>query len=326
MKRRSSAAPRLAAVAARGFTLIEVLVALVIVALGMSALLETLSASANNISALRVKTVAEWIAMNQIANTRLALTAPSIGITDGDVHNCGNADWHWQQRVAAIDAVPGLLSITVSVRRTGTAGTRDGSPGHSSSAGDSAGTASAAGGLGASSLGASAGLGANSALIGIGCTTTTGPGSALGDSGALGAGAATGLGAGSASGGNSADTGAFAGPSDSIGPSGGIGPGAASGTGTSIGNPAAPAAAGAGGTAAGSSGGGSLAALPSAAGKGQNWLITLTGFRGNSLGAAVGESPDWKGSAFAGQGGANGIPNGSGGVTTAPPQAGVLTP
>jgi general secretion pathway protein I len=102
---------------ARGFTLIEVLVALVIVAFGMGAVLAALSSSADNIAALREKTLAEWIALNQIADTRLNPSAPRPGSTEGDVKGFGNSDWHWRQDVIAIEAVPGLLEVAVRVRR-----------------------------------------------------------------------------------------------------------------------------------------------------------------------------------------------------------------
>jgi general secretion pathway protein I len=102
---------------AGGFTLIEVLVALMIVALGMGAVLSALSSSAFNVSALRDKTLAQWIALNQIADTRLSLQVPASGTTQGDIRNFGNGDWHWQQDVIALTQIPGLLQITVSVRR-----------------------------------------------------------------------------------------------------------------------------------------------------------------------------------------------------------------
>jgi general secretion pathway protein I len=109
--------PPRSAAAARGFTLIEVLVALVIVAFGVGAVLAALSSSAVNVSALREKTLAQWVALNRIADVRLNLQAPQTGTTEGDVKNFANGDWHWQQIVTAMDQIPGLLQITVKVRR-----------------------------------------------------------------------------------------------------------------------------------------------------------------------------------------------------------------
>ena len=59
--------------------------------------------------------------MNQLALARLGRNAPNAGTTQGDVANCANGNWHWQQQVTPVDAIPGLLSITVSVQRTGDA-------------------------------------------------------------------------------------------------------------------------------------------------------------------------------------------------------------
>jgi general secretion pathway protein I len=101
----------------RGFTLIEVLVALVIVAFGMGAVLAALTASADNIVALREKTLAEWVALNQVADARLNLNIPQPGVTEGDVKGFGNADWHWRQDIVAVDAIPGMIEIAVRVKR-----------------------------------------------------------------------------------------------------------------------------------------------------------------------------------------------------------------
>ena len=111
-----SRSPRIASLA-RGFTLIEVLVALVIVAFGVGAVLAALSSSAVNVGALREKTLAQWVALNRIADVRLNLQAPQTGTTEGDVKNFANGDWHWQQIVTAMDQIPGLMQITVKVRR-----------------------------------------------------------------------------------------------------------------------------------------------------------------------------------------------------------------
>lgn len=100
-----------------GFTLIEVLVALVIVAVGMSALMGALSSSAKTVTYMQDKTFAEWVALNQIANVRIVLQKgqiPATGNTTGDI-DFANRSWHWRQEV--IDSqVPGIRRIDVKVR------------------------------------------------------------------------------------------------------------------------------------------------------------------------------------------------------------------
>jgi general secretion pathway protein I len=98
----------------RGFTLIEVLVALAIVAIGMAAVMGALTSSANTISYLRDKTFAQWVALNQIANLRLSGQQPPTGTSDGDTDFAGRS-WHWRQEVVATQ-VPGVERIDISVR------------------------------------------------------------------------------------------------------------------------------------------------------------------------------------------------------------------
>jgi general secretion pathway protein I len=99
---------------ARGFTLIEVLVALAIVTVGMAALLATLTSSAGTVTYLRDKTFANWVALNQIALARLSGQLPAPGKTDGDV-DFGGRKWHWRQEVTPTQ-VPGMVRMDVSVR------------------------------------------------------------------------------------------------------------------------------------------------------------------------------------------------------------------
>jgi general secretion pathway protein I len=119
--------------AARGFTLIEVLVALVIVAFGMGAVLAALNSSATNLAAMREKTLAQWVALNRIADVRLNLQPPQTGTTEGDVKNFANGDWHWQQIVTNLQEIPGLAQVTVKVRRTGVSSSSGSSIGSGSS-------------------------------------------------------------------------------------------------------------------------------------------------------------------------------------------------
>jgi general secretion pathway protein I len=97
-----------------GFTLIEVLVALVIVGLGMAALLGTLNSAANTVGYLQDKTLAEWIALNQVSKVRLASSVPSKGDSDGEVDYAGRK-WKWKQTIDEMP-IPGVLSIVVKVR------------------------------------------------------------------------------------------------------------------------------------------------------------------------------------------------------------------
>lgn len=99
---------------ARGFTLIEVLVALAIVAIGMAAVLGTLTSSANTISYLRDKTFAQWVALNQIATLRISGQMTPVGNSDGNVDFAGRS-WHWRREVIATQ-VPGVVRIDVKVR------------------------------------------------------------------------------------------------------------------------------------------------------------------------------------------------------------------
>ena len=98
----------------RGFTLVEVLVALVLVALGMAALLTALNSAATSTGYLRDKAFAHWVATNRLIETRLATNPPQNGSTDG-VIEFGNQKWRWLQVVAATE-VPGIRRIDVSVR------------------------------------------------------------------------------------------------------------------------------------------------------------------------------------------------------------------
>jgi general secretion pathway protein I len=100
-----------------GFTLIEVLVALVIVAVGMGVLMSTLTSSAKTVVYLQDKTFAEWIALNQITLLRLQLQKgqlPPATSTNGDIDYAGRS-WHWRQDVKASE-VPGISRIDFKVR------------------------------------------------------------------------------------------------------------------------------------------------------------------------------------------------------------------
>ena len=100
--------------AARGFTLIEVLAALVIVALGMLGVIEAVTQAARNGTYLRDKTLAHWVAMNRLTEVRLQKTAPSIDKSSDEVEMAGRR-WKWTMNVTQTP-VESIRRIDISVR------------------------------------------------------------------------------------------------------------------------------------------------------------------------------------------------------------------
>lgn len=100
----------------RAFTLVEVLVALIIVALGMGAALKALTSAADNTARLREKTFAAWVALNQLATERLGTGLNTTATKEGEV-DFADSRWHWQQTIEDMQ-VPGLKRITVRVRHS----------------------------------------------------------------------------------------------------------------------------------------------------------------------------------------------------------------
>lgn len=99
----------------RGFTLVEVVVALAVVAIGMFAVFKTIGDTANNVAYLRDRTIAAWVADNRIAEIRLTGQMPSVDRTEGEVEMAGRR-WRWVTQVAQTQ-VSGLRRIDVTVRR-----------------------------------------------------------------------------------------------------------------------------------------------------------------------------------------------------------------
>ena len=96
-----------------GFTLIEVLVALVVATLGLLAITLTTITSSRNANALRERTLAHWVAMNVASELRLAGEFPAIGVRDGDAEFAGT-DWRWEADVEGTD-VEGLRRVEIRV-------------------------------------------------------------------------------------------------------------------------------------------------------------------------------------------------------------------
>jgi general secretion pathway protein I len=80
-----------------GFTLVEVLVALVVVALGLTALMVAVNGTARTSGFLRDKSLAQWIALNRLSEVRLNVTKFGQNTDTGEL-DFGSRKWHYDTR------------------------------------------------------------------------------------------------------------------------------------------------------------------------------------------------------------------------------------
>jgi general secretion pathway protein I len=97
-----------------GFTLIEVMVALVIVAFGMMAVHTMLNSYVAASVYTEQKTLASWIATNKLTELSISPTWPSLGDSDEDVEFAGR-QWRCEIEVSETP-VMNLRRVDVSVR------------------------------------------------------------------------------------------------------------------------------------------------------------------------------------------------------------------
>jgi general secretion pathway protein I len=98
---------------ARGFTLVEVLVALMIVALGLTALMVAVNGTARTSGFLRDKTLGQWIALNRLSEVRLNATKFGQNTDTGEL-DFGSRKWHYDTRYFAT-SVASMKRVVVRV-------------------------------------------------------------------------------------------------------------------------------------------------------------------------------------------------------------------
>ena len=96
-----------------GFTLIEILVALAVIAIAVAAVVTAVSGNVSNAAYIQDRTLAHWVAMNKVAEVQLAKDYPAAGSQHGE-SLMASQQWSWQVTVSTTDD-PDVRRIDVSV-------------------------------------------------------------------------------------------------------------------------------------------------------------------------------------------------------------------
>ncbi|MCK5903609.1 MAG: type II secretion system minor pseudopilin GspI [Cocleimonas sp.] len=97
----------------KGFTLIEVLVALMVIAVALGGAVKVMGSASSNISTLSQRTFAQWVGLNQLTNVQLKGAWLKVGESTGEV-SMAERKWKWVQKVVQteVDTIK-RLEVTV---------------------------------------------------------------------------------------------------------------------------------------------------------------------------------------------------------------------
>lgn len=101
---------------ARGFTLVEVLVALAVLAIALAAVMRAMAQAIDTTATLRQHEVALWVAQNRLVQHEMSQDWPSVDTTDGDA-DMGGRKWYWREQVSTTPE-PKIRRIEITIRET----------------------------------------------------------------------------------------------------------------------------------------------------------------------------------------------------------------
>lgn len=103
-----------------GFTLVEVLLALSIIAIALTALLKSTSQSIENTQRIKDKSISHWVAMQAVTMIQLKLVQLNPSQESTQTTTLANQKWYWRAKISStpIKNVQ-QLTITLSLSPTG---------------------------------------------------------------------------------------------------------------------------------------------------------------------------------------------------------------
>ena len=97
----------------KGFTLIEVMIALLVLGLALAALIRTVGSASANTAWLQDKTFAHWVAMNQLTEMQINRDWPKPG-QKKDTVEMADQEWEWEA-TASNTADPELRRVDIRI-------------------------------------------------------------------------------------------------------------------------------------------------------------------------------------------------------------------
>ena len=104
----------------KGFTLIEVLLALSIIAIALTALIKATAQTVTSTSRVKDKTISHWVAMQGVTMIQLGLLNVSANQEISEATNMLGQRWYWRAKLTptAINHIQ-QINITVSKHQAG---------------------------------------------------------------------------------------------------------------------------------------------------------------------------------------------------------------
>ncbi|MEE8378940.1 MAG: type II secretion system minor pseudopilin GspI [Gammaproteobacteria bacterium] len=100
----------------KGFTLLEVMVALAVIALALAAATSAVSGNIRNASGLQQRTYAHWVAMNKLTEMQLANQWPATKTSRGS-SLMAKQEWYWSITITKTpDGFDLIRKVDITVR------------------------------------------------------------------------------------------------------------------------------------------------------------------------------------------------------------------